>query len=57
MDKIKNIYADEMDKLDSEFENQLTVWLKINDVLEYHGYALTPRLEAGLPSVELTKLS
>lgn len=53
---IKNAYPDEKMKMDSEFENQLTVWMKIQNILDEHGYALDTSLENGLPVMELNKL-
>lgn len=47
-----------MKKERQEFENQLTVWMKVWEVLNYHGYELDiTKDEDGEPAFDLRKVS
>lgn len=53
--EVRNAYEDEDTKLNSDFENELSVWVQIKEVLDYHGYDLTADLVNGLPEITLVK--
>lgn len=53
----ENIYSDEQDKIEQEFERELELTLKIADLLDRYGYAMSAELEDGVPTLKLIKLS
>ncbi len=52
---ITSAYPDEREKINSDFEEQLSVWIKIQDALDYHGYDIDAVLVDGLPELALIK--
>lgn len=53
----KNVYPDEQEKLDNEFEIELELTLKLIDLLDRYGYDMEATMEDGLPAVNLVKLT
>lgn len=57
MNDVKNIYADEQDKLDRTAEMELELTLKLTDLLDLYNYYMVAELEDGKPVIALRKLS
>lgn len=54
---IRNAYKDEQKKIDDDFNTELELSFKIQELLERYGYFMEAELKSGVPVVQLTKLS
>ena len=57
MNETKNAYEDEKEKIDNDFEVELELTLKIEQLLEQYGYFVNIKMKEGVPVLELVKLS